>query len=102
MLEKGLTKTPYEPYKLSTTAIPLQNNFIGKLPNGIKDELTIDNYGNVSLLKKVGKVVLDGSENWAIDGALTDTTRFKIPTSEFSGSIGQSYTQHTISNWTRF
>ena len=64
MLEKGSTATEYEPYQATEYAIDLQGNEMVELPNGIKDELVIDKQGNVSLIKNIGKVVLDGSENW--------------------------------------
>lgn len=57
----------YEPYKSVTKTINLQDNFMAKLPNGVKDELHIDKLGNVNLIKKIGKVVLDGSENWLME-----------------------------------
>ena len=31
-----------------------------EIPNGVKDELVVNKYGNVSLVKNVGKVVYDG------------------------------------------
>ena len=53
----------YEPYQGQTYDIDLQGNEMVEIPNGVKDELVIDKYGNVSLVKNVGKVVLDGSED---------------------------------------
>lgn len=57
----------YEPYQATEYTIDLQGNEMVELPNGVKDELVIDKYGNVNLIKNVGKVVLDGSESWFID-----------------------------------
>lgn len=53
----------YEPYQGQTYDIDLQGNEMVELPNGVKDELVIDKYGNVSLIKNVGKVIFDGSED---------------------------------------
>lgn len=50
----------YEPYQATEYAIDLQGNEMVELPNGVKDELVVDKYGNVSLIKNVGKVVYDG------------------------------------------
>ena len=60
--------TDYEPYQGQTYDIDLQGNEMVELPNGVKDELVIDKYGNVSLIKNVGKIVFDGSddENWFV------------------------------------
>ena len=58
----------YEPYEGQIYDIDLQGNEMVELPNGAKDELVIDKYGNVSLIKNVGKIVFDGSddENWFV------------------------------------
>lgn len=81
--EKGSTATPYEPYQSQTKTIDLQDNFIGKLPNGVKDELSIDKQGNVILNKKIGKVVLKGSgsyTNLSLHGGTTYMTINKSDT----------------------
>lgn len=44
--------------------IPLNDNFIGGIGD-YKDVLTIDESGSISLVKNIGKVVLDGSESWS-------------------------------------
>ena len=54
----------YQPYQETNYQIDLQGNELVALPNGVKDELTIDKEGNVSLVKKVGKKTLNGSEEW--------------------------------------
>lgn len=36
------------------------------LPNGACDELRIDGDGNLTLVKRVGKIVLDGTEGWSL------------------------------------
>lgn len=51
----------YEPYQATEYAIDLQGNEMVEIPKGIKDELAIDKQGNVSLVKNIGKVILDGS-----------------------------------------
>ena len=69
-LEKGSTSTDYETYQENILNINLQDNELCSLPNNIKDELVVEN-GRAKIIKKVGKVVLDGSvggynaiENW--------------------------------------
>lgn len=62
-LEKGTQATTYEPYQSNTSSIDLQGNELCSLPNGTKDELVIEN-GKAIITKRIGKVVLDGSENW--------------------------------------
>ena len=48
----------------NSLTIDLQGNELCSLPNGTKDEVNITN-GEALLIKRVGKVVLDGSENWS-------------------------------------
>lgn len=52
--------TPYEPYKEDSYLIDLRDNELCKIGN-IQDELDIT---TGVLTKRIGKVVLDGSENW--------------------------------------
>ena len=59
-LEESTSTTPYEPYKESNYSYIL-NEPLRSLPNGVCD--TIDLETGV-LTRRVGKVVLDGSENW--------------------------------------
>ena len=55
----------YEPYQATEYTIDLQGNEMVEISNGVKDELVIDKYGNVSLIKNVGKYFFDGSEDWS-------------------------------------
>lgn len=52
----------YEPYQSNTSLFVLDQP-LRSLPNGVKDELVIEN-GRAKIIKRIGKVVLDGSENW--------------------------------------
>lgn len=62
-LEKGTQATTYEQYKSNSLTIDLQGNELCSLPNGTKDELVVEN-GRAKIIKRIGKVVLDGSEAW--------------------------------------
>ena len=64
MISQISQATDYEPYQATEYTIDLQGNEMVELPNGAKDELVIDKYGNVSLIKNVGKIIFNGSENW--------------------------------------
>lgn len=78
MIEEGdttlTTSTPYEPYKEHRQTIPLTNPLRG-LPNGVRDTI---NKGVVT--RNVGKVILNGSEEWSINATYsTDThTCFQV------------------------
>lgn len=72
-VELGYT-TDYEPYQQNTSLFVLDQP-LRSLPNGVKDELVIEN-GRAKIIKRVGTVVLDGSETWYMDKELTNTVRF--------------------------
>lgn len=73
-LQEGTIPTEYEPYQENIININLQGNELCSLPNNVKDELVIEN-GRAKIIKRVGKVVLDGSENWGtIDNKNTGDT----------------------------
>ena len=59
-IEEGETVTPYEPYKESNYSYIL-NEPLRSLPNGVCDEIDLT---TGVLTRRVGKVVLDGSEGW--------------------------------------
>lgn len=60
--EKGQA-TPYEEYKSNSLTINLQGNELCSIGD-VKDELVVEN-GIAKIIKRIGKVVLDGSENWS-------------------------------------
>lgn len=63
-LEKGPTATEYEPYQSSSSLFVLDQP-LRSLPNGVKDLAYIKN--NILYVdRKVGSVVLNGSENWTL------------------------------------
>lgn len=57
MIEKGTQATPYEPYQEKILNIDLQGNELCSLPNGVKDELVIEN-GRAKIIKNVGKMIV--------------------------------------------
>lgn len=57
------TLPAYEPYHEKIIPIDLQGNTLAKVGN-VKDILKVNRNGEVEIEKKVGKIVLDGSENW--------------------------------------
>lgn len=69
-LEKGSTATSYESYTEEVVNIDLKGNELCSLPNGTKDELIVKN-GRAKIIKRIGKVVLDGSEDWRRVDAVT-------------------------------
>ena len=63
-LEEGSKATSYEPYhEPIITTINLQGNILSKVGD-VKDILRVNRNGKVEIKKNIGKVVLDGTENW--------------------------------------
>lgn len=73
-LEKGSTATTYEPYIGNTYEVNLGDIELCKIGT-YQDYIYKDN-GSWYLHKEIGKVVLDGSENWGTESAYTDYYRF--------------------------
>ena len=55
-LELGSTATAYEPPNITTTPIDLDGHTLNSLPDGTRDELTVDSTGTVTLTQRVGSV----------------------------------------------
>lgn len=90
-IEQGSTATEYEPYKSASLLFQLDQP-LRSLPNGVKDELVIEN-GRAKIIKRVGTVVLDGSENWNnIQEATTSTDYYYAYTIVYDKLIGSKYT----------
>ena len=68
-LEESPIATEYQPYQEDKTQILLDEPLM-KLPNGVCDTIEQRDDG-VYLVKRVGKAVLDGSENWNLTNKLT-------------------------------
>ena len=75
-IEKGTTTTSYEPYQEQIVPLDLKGNTLAKINDDIKDELVIKD-GKLKIIKRVGRVVLNGSESWyAQDRELTNSWRY--------------------------
>ena len=77
-IEEGSVATDYEEYQRNEYTIDLQNNELVKLTDDIKDTIEIDKNRNVSLNKRIGKVVLNGTENWIFNESGTNYIRFTL------------------------
>ena len=59
-IELGEVETGYEPYRDSTTAIDLDGHILNSLPDGTRDELSVDATGAVTLIQKTWSQTIDG------------------------------------------
>lgn len=73
-VERGTQITTYEPYQEKILNIDLKGNELCSLLNGVKDELVIEN-GRTKIIKKIGKIIFDGSENWQLYEKVGSTPR---------------------------
>ena len=69
-LELGSTATAYEPPAVTSTPIDLDGHALNSLPDGTRDELTIDATGAVTLVQRVGaKVLPSDAASWKKDAS---------------------------------
>lgn len=93
MIHRAEADATWVPYaKPSTALIDMQGYEVCELPDGTHDELVVDGEGNVSLVKRVGKVVLDGSEDegWQIKET-AEAYRFITYANDIKGVANDSY-----------
>ena len=69
----------YQPYKETNYLIDLQGNEMVSLPNGVKDELQIDKKGTINLIKNIGKIIFNGTEQgWWLQENETNQYRIQL------------------------
>ena len=119
-LELGSTATAYEPPNITSTPVDLDGNTLNSLPDGTRDELTIDATGAVTLTKLCGLATIDGDATYnasvlrdsirvnankssiALSKAPYDNTRpEKFPTNNGNVKLGQivSTGSHVVSTY---
>ena len=74
-LEYSTNLTTYEPYYKKKISFNIEES-LRSLPNGVCDEIKNSN-GQWELVRRVGKLVFDGTENWVSSGTPPDDTNFK-------------------------
>lgn len=96
----------YEPYQESTSLFVLDQP-LRSLPNGVKDELVIEN-GRAKIIKRVGKYNITGNEAWALSGTesqpyinfgnYVDNCKYPATTTELPNLLSNYYLQITRNN----
>ena len=81
----------YKPYTEEVVNIDLKGNELCSSPNGIKDELIVKD-GRAKILKKIGEVVLDGSEGWTLYSNKIHT--FSLHMGQTIDKHGRAYCSH--------
>lgn len=75
-IEVGSTSTEYIPYVETVTPIDLDGHELRSLPDGTRDELTVDAEGHVTLVQRVGVATFDGTES--VGAGSTDRRIWRI------------------------
>lgn len=83
-----LSKRTSDATQQSVTPIDLQGHALRSLPDGTRDEVTVDVYGHAVLTQRVGSVTLDGSEKWGINGSTGHSWRHTGFTAYNDGTNG--------------
>ena len=86
-LEEGSTVTTYEPYKSNVLSTG-EEVVLRSLPNGVCDTL---NLVTGEYVQRVGKIVLDGSENWYLNTTKTNTQVFRLTMSDIATTQNNLY-----------
>lgn len=103
-IEEGTVATEYEPYTEEVAKIDLKGNDLYSLPNGVKDELIIKE-GTTKIIKRIGKVVLDGVHNGfdykhpTLKSDNKGFYRFKLPGKSISypsGEVGTALANYFV------
>lgn len=95
MIYEGTEETPYEPYhEPIITPINLQGNILSKVGD-VKDILKVNRNGEVEIKKNIGKLVLNGTENWGKDIDINGKTDYFYT---FKSGIDSSNIANVISN----
>ena len=65
-IEQGSSPTAYAPYTSQSLAfsLPAEHPYLAKLPDGTADTIEVDQEGNVELVARVAKAILDGSQSF--------------------------------------
>ncbi len=65
-IELGAATTAYAPYteQSITFSLPAEHPYLAKLPDGTADEIVVDESGNVELVARAAKAILDGSQSF--------------------------------------
>jgi len=83
MIKKSETLVPYKVFNGITTNFPY---ILRSLPDGTKDYIEIDDVTKTArLVRNVGEIILNGSENWGLNGDSGDRYLIDLPLSAQSG-----------------
>lgn len=94
-LEEGTVATDYEEYKSNSLTIDLQGNKMCSLPNGVKDEASIEN-GRAKIIKKVGKLTAEELEIGEL--ILSDPNYILFSTTQLDGIAVSSEEKNSYCN----
>lgn len=97
MLEEGSSATEYESYKELSYIVDLKDNELVKIGD-VSDKLNIDEFGNITIEKRIGKVTFNGTEYFVYDTP-DNNPRFSI---NLGNCKNTSTREEILSNYFKF
>jgi hypothetical protein len=98
-LEEGDTAHAWTPLAEPTvTPIPLQGHALRSLPDGTRDEVTVDEWGHARLIQRVGSVTFDGTENWTSTTTVYAFIAYSSPNAKWSDALNARNVSNIWSN----
>lgn len=88
-VEEGPIATKYESFCEQKTILDLQENFVGALPDGIKDYLVLKK-NKFFIEKNIGKMLLTGNENWLYEKIEENLYKFSLLIDDATSKRGRS------------
>ena len=95
-IEEGTKITPYEPYYENHISFNIGAPLMS-LPNGVCDEIR-NNNGQWELVRRVDKIVCNGSEQWQSAQAYTGFSRFLLKLNDYPWSNSTSWGLSSIND----
>ena len=95
-IEKASKSTSYEPYYKKKISFNIGEP-LRSLPNGVCDEIR-NNNGQWELVRRVDKIVCNGSEEWQSAQAYTGFSRFLLKLNDYSWSASTSWGLSSIND----
>lgn len=90
--EVGSHRTAYESPDVTYHAIDLDGNVLYKLPNGVRDELTVDASGNVSIIKRTNALHYDSSDIFSANFGTNEYTEHGVSVRTAQGTHANNET----------
>lgn len=92
-IEVGEEATEFAEFVEYVTPIPFQGHQLRSLPDGTRDELTVDTDGHVTMVQRVGSIDFDGSsdETWGVENGGARVVSNGVTNLKFQSSNSETF-----------